>query len=218
VRGGQGDGKTAESGNCTTIEAREVIVAMEAGDAGKSGLKRKPTEDDDDDGEGEKVKMNNEGGDGVVVSYEGGEGGGTGKQPPVKRVKTEEGSVQSEMGSSGERHKDAVKVSEKSLAADDLDNDDSFNKDNDNGDSNVTTTRNEDSHNVETETHDDDDSHVPAGKERPPAEFVLKCHMSVRVQGSDLAVELAWLGGQDIQLMHQLLQFLKNKLALRKIE
>ncbi|XP_076435050.1 RNA N(6)-adenosine-methyltransferase mettl16-like [Babylonia areolata] len=53
-------------------------------------------------------------------------------------------------------------------------------------------------------------------KDRPPAQFVLKCHMSVRVQGSDLAVELTWLGGQDIQLMHQLMQVFKNRLAQRK--
>ncbi|KAL8604628.1 hypothetical protein ACOMHN_013408 [Nucella lapillus] len=54
------------------------------------------------------------------------------------------------------------------------------------------------------------------GKDRPPAQFVLKCHMSVRVQGSDLAVELTWLDGQDIQLIHQLMQVFKNRLTQRK--
>ena len=54
------------------------------------------------------------------------------------------------------------------------------------------------------------------GKDRPPAQYVLKCHMSVRVQGSDLAVELTWLGGQDIQLMHQIMQLFKNRLTQRK--
>lgn len=53
-------------------------------------------------------------------------------------------------------------------------------------------------------------------KDRPPTHFVLKCHMTVRVQGSDLAVELTWLDGQDIQLMHQLMQLFKNRLAQRK--
>lgn len=54
------------------------------------------------------------------------------------------------------------------------------------------------------------------GKDRPPAQFVLKCHMCVRVQDADLAVELTWLGGENIQLMHQLMQIFKNKLAARK--
>ena len=54
------------------------------------------------------------------------------------------------------------------------------------------------------------------GKDRPPAQFVLKCHMCVRVQGADLALELTWLGGNDIQLMHQLMQVLKNRLVRRK--
>ena len=54
------------------------------------------------------------------------------------------------------------------------------------------------------------------GKDRPPAQFVLKCHMCVRVQGADLALELTWLAGEDIQLMHQLMQVLKNRLAVRK--
>ena len=54
------------------------------------------------------------------------------------------------------------------------------------------------------------------GKDRPPAQFVLKCHMCVRVQGADLALELTWLGGDDIQLMHQLMQVLKNRLVGRK--
>ena len=54
------------------------------------------------------------------------------------------------------------------------------------------------------------------GKDRPPAQFVLKCHMCVRVQGADLALELTWLGGNDIQLMHQLMQVLKNRLVGRK--
>lgn len=53
-------------------------------------------------------------------------------------------------------------------------------------------------------------------KDRPPAQYVLKCHMSVRVQDCDLAVKLTWLGGEDIQFMHQLMQVLKNRLTSRK--
>lgn len=51
---------------------------------------------------------------------------------------------------------------------------------------------------------------------RPPAKFVLKCHASVRVQGPNLALEMSWLDGENIQLMHQLMQVLKNRLAARK--
>nr|KAG5713127.1 hypothetical protein BaRGS_007654 [Batillaria attramentaria] len=36
------------------------------------------------------------------------------------------------------------------------------------------------------------------------------------LQAPDLALELTWLDGEDIQLMHQLMQYLKNRLTARK--
>ena len=57
---------------------------------------------------------------------------------------------------------------------------------------------------------------VAAAKDTPPSTYILKCHLSVRVQHMDLAVEMTWLDGQDIQLMHQLMQCVKNRLANRE--
>ena len=69
---------------------------------------------------------------------------------------------------------------------------------------------------VSAEADSSSDEETVKVADRPPAQYVLKCHMCVRVQGSDLAVELTWLSGEDIQLMHQLMQVLKNRLATRK--
>lgn len=59
------------------------------------------------------------------------------------------------------------------------------------------------------------EAEIASEDSRPPSQYVLKCHATVRVQDGDLALELTWLHGTDTQLLHQLMQHLKNRLSTR---